>query len=520
MNIPCQMRRLVTRSSTKLLLAATCVLGDAAHAQPLAAFPGASGQGAIATGGRGGDIYHVTSLSDYSTIRREATIAGSLRHAIQSATGPRTIVFDVGGAIQLHAPLDIRTSKLTIAGQTAPGGITLWGYPVNVIKSSDVVVRYIRVRTGDFNAQAPSNVKDLEKNATGKGAHDLDASAANAVDVGRSERIILDHVSAAWGMDETLSVTLSRDVTVQHCIVAESLNHSFHPKGPHGFGSLIRGELTPADQRGGVGGYTFFGCSWAFHAARNPSIGGQQHLEKGQSETDRRMTDVNIVNNVVYGWGERPTHRSDLGAVRINLVGNYYINGPAKDDPYIFHEGNAGKTQLFQSGNMLDADQDAMHNGKPVGATGDFSRTFRKFDSADTLLSADTSKPFNFFSAVASHTLLAEEAYQRVVARAGASLVRDAIDRQVIEAVVHRTGSLIDSQDTFRNSAGKLAGIDDVPTITRPADFDTDADGMSDEFEQAHGLDTHDLSDRNGTKLSIDGYTNLEVYLNELAPTD
>lgn len=519
MSLLCQVRRFVACSSTNLLLAATCIFGGPAQAQPLASFPGAVGQGATATGGRGGDVYHVTSLSDYSASKREAAIEGSLRYAIESAHGPRTIVFDAGGAIQLHAPLEIHTSKLTIAGQTAPGGITLWGYPVNVTKASDVVIRYLRVRTGDFNARAPKAGGGSKMPSTGKGTHDLDASTANAVDIGRSERIILDHVSAAWGMDETLSVTLSRDVTIQHCLIAESLNHSFHPKGPHGFGSLIRGEVTLEDQQEGVGGYTFFGCLWAFHAARNPSIGGQQRLEEGQSEAARRRTDVNLVNNVVYGWGERPTHRSDLGDVRINLIGNYYINGPANDSAFVFYEGNAGRTQMFQTGNMLDADLDGTHNGKPVGTADDVARTFRKFDAEDTLLSADTGKPFDFFSTVASQVLPAETAYQQVIAHVGASLVRDAVDRQVIDAVVHRTGSLIDSQETFRDSAGKLAGIDEVPMTTRPADFDTDADGMSDKFEQARGLNPHDPTDSIGTKMSNDGYTNLEVYLNELVTT-
>ena len=180
-------------------------------------------------------------------------------------------------------------------------------------------------------------------------------------------------------MDETLSVTLSRNVTVQNSIIAESLNKSFHPKGPHGYGTLIRGELTPADQEAGNGGYTFYGNLWAFHRARNPSIGGQQRLEPGQPEDDRHRTDVNIVNNVVYGWGDQPTHRSELGEVRINLVGNYYVNGPTKKSDYIFNEANPAPTLLYYQGNMLDADQDGVHNGKAVGLADDIRRTFRQF---------------------------------------------------------------------------------------------------------------------------------------------
>ncbi|HEX2473990.1 MAG TPA: hypothetical protein VHK01_04560, partial [Lacipirellulaceae bacterium] len=237
---------------------------------PLPAFPGAVGQGAAATGGRGGDVYHVSNLLDYKS-DSEPKIEGSLRHAIRSANGSRTIVFDVGGAIKLRERLEIRKSNLTIAGQTAPSGITLWGYPVEVSGASDVVVRYLRVRVGDFNVRTPDGGSKSDTEAGAKGVKDLDPRSANGLDIGRSNRVILDHVSVAWGVDETLSVTRSRDVTVQNSIIAESLNESFHPKGSHGYGTLLRGELTLADQQGGIGGYTLYQNLWAHHRARNPS---------------------------------------------------------------------------------------------------------------------------------------------------------------------------------------------------------------------------------------------------------
>jgi hypothetical protein len=499
-------------------MAAVKILANQPTKPDTLAFPGAVGQGAAATGGRGGDVYHVTNLSDYSDDKGETKIPGSLRHAIRSAKGPRTIVFDVSGAIGLHAPLQISKSNLTIAGQTSPRGITVYGYPCNVSKASDVVIRYIRARTGDFNAQAPHGSRAVKAATVGKGAADLDAGSANGFDVGRSDRVILDHVSAAWGMDETLSVTHSRNITIQNTIIAESLNSSFHPKGPHGYGTLIRGELTPADQEAGVGGYTFYANLWAFHRARNPSIGGQQHLAPGQSDDARRRTDVNIVNNVIYGWGDQPTHRSEFGDVRINLVGNYYINGAAKKSDYIFREAYPARTYLFAQGNVHDADQDSSHNGKLVGLAADLKSTFRDFDDQDQILTPPNGKPFNFFATVESSVVPAEAAFVLVTSKAGASLARDAIDTRIMEAVNHRTGSLIDSQDTFRGADGKLPGIDDLPTTKRPADFDTDGDGMSNAFELEHSLNPHDASDGNGTNLSKNGYTNLEVYLNGLIP--
>jgi hypothetical protein len=484
------------------------------------AFPGAVGQGAAAVGGRGGDVYHVTNLSDYVEEKGEAAIEGSLRKGVRSAEGPRTIVFDVGGAIRLHAPLEIRKDKLTIAGQTAPGGITAWAYPINISYASDVVVRYVRVRTGDFNARAPKDAKDPDAPKVGKGNKDLDAASANGFDVIHVERVILDHVSAAWGMDETLSVTHSRDVTIQNSLIGQSLNHSFHPKGAHGYGSLVRGDLTPEDQEAGVGGYTFYRNLWAFHVARNPSFGGQQTLAKDRPESERRRGDMNLVNSVIYGWGERPTHRNESGEVRVNLVGNYYINGPMKHADYIFFEGNQARTSLYHRGNMLDDDQDRKHNGHPVGLADDVRQTFREFGPQDLLVGPTHGKPFNFFATVAGHVVPAERAYDEVIQHAGACLPRDAVDARIVESVIHRTGSLVDSQEVLRGPDGKLAGIDDVPTTKRPANFDSDGDGMSDKFEHEHGLDPRDPADGNGTKLSKEGYTNLEVYLNGLVTDD
>jgi hypothetical protein len=314
-------------------------------------------------------------------------------------------------------------------------------------------------------------------------------------------------------------VTLSRDVTVQNCIIAESLNNSFHPKGEHGYGTLIRGEVTPADQKAGVGGYTFYGNLWAQHRARNPSIGGQQRLESGQDEKDRHRSDVNLVNNVVYGWGDQPTHRSDLGEVRINLVGNYYVNGPARKSDHIFNEANPARTFLFHQDNMHDADQDRTHNGRAVGRAGDVRRTFRQFDRNDKLVGPTHGEPFNFFANVAKEVVPAEEAYARVIRSAGASLTRDAIDARIIQSLVHRTGSPIDSQSKYREADGTIAGIDDVKSQRRPTGFDSDGDGMPDEFEREHGLAPNDAGDGKATTLSDVGYTNLEVYLNTLAPS-
>jgi hypothetical protein len=495
-------------------LVAQLSLESFAASDGLVAFPGAVGQGAVAAGGRGGDVYHVINLEDYHP-KKAPKIPGSLRHAIRSAEGPRTIVFDVGGLIPLAAPLEILKSDLTIAGQTAPGsGITLWGYPVEVSRGSNIIIRYLRVRLGDFHVQ----VGDSKKPHPYPGNGDLDAGSANAIHVGGGcERVILDHVSTSWGMDETFSVTICRDVTVQNCMIASSLNDSFHPKGPHGYGSLIRGELTPEDQEANQGGFTFYQNLWAHHRARNPSIAGKQRLNSGQSEHERLRTDINLVNNVIYNWGDQPTHRSQLGEARINLVGNYYINGPAKDADRIFKEGVKGHTFVYQMGNWIDSDQDPDHNGFEISNDEQIARAFRNFGAGDLLLGGTSGAPFAFYHHVSNHVRSAVTAYNQVIESAGCSLVRDSADRTIVDSVEQRGGKIIDSQEELREPDGTLPGIDDVLTKTRPEDFDTDGDGMSNTFENGHQLNPTDPSDRNGTNLSSIGYTNLEVYLAELA---
>ncbi|HEX6963926.1 MAG TPA: hypothetical protein VF175_18810 [Lacipirellula sp.] len=481
-------------------------MSPAAGAIAAQAFPGAVGQGAAATGGRGGDVYVVTNLDDYNPDKDEEKIPGSFRHALRSATGPRTIVFNVSGAIALRAPLEIRKSNLTIAGQTSPGGVTVWGYPTEIGGAKNAVIRYLRCRTGDFNARGSK--------APG-GNNDMDPSSANAINVGRCERVILDHVSASWGIDESLSVTKCRDVTVQNCLIAESLNESVHPKGPHGYGSLLRGELTPKDQRAGVGGYSLVRNVWAHHRARNPSIGGQQTLDEGQSESERRRSDVNLLNNIVYDWGEQATHRSRDGDVRINLVGNLYICGPAKKAAYFFNEREPARTIVYHRDNWQDLDQDNQHDGELVQTQEQIAAAFQNFGEGDELRS--DGPPLPFYGKLAEAEIPAEDAYEHVLATAGASLWRDAIDRRVIDSIRNRTGRLINSQEEFRTADGKLPGIDGLETSKRADGFDADADGMADDFERSHGLNPADPGDRNGTTLSDQGYTNLEVYLNGLA---
>ncbi len=454
----------------------------------LPAFPGAVGFGAVSVGGRGGDVYHVTSLLDDGS-------PGTLRHGVETATGPRTIVFDVGGTIELGSVLTITADAMTIAGQTAPGGgITVAKYPTAIAESTDIVVRYMRFRTGDFNAQFPGEDGGVGTPGVGNGNGDLIGNNADALRVGvESDRVMIDHVSTSWSMDETLSVTRARNVTVQHSIISESLNDSFHDGGPHGLGSLVRGEVTPEDQANETGGYTFYGNLYAHHTARNPGAGPQQTLDPGQTEEERRSIDLDFVNNVIYDWGFRASHT--LGAKgRINYVGNYLIAGSstAADQTNVALRANAA-FEVFVSGVMIDSDQDG-ENDPLVAGSGAFVATL-------------VPQPF---AAPPVDALAADVAYQRALVQVGASRVRDAIDARVVDQVMARTGGVIDSQS-------QVGGL--VPIAGGPAPLDSDGDGMPDAFELANGLSTSDPEDRNGTSLSPDGYTNLEIYLNSIVDT-
>lgn len=456
-----------------------------------ASFPGAVGFGATATGGRGGDVYRVTNLLDYGA--GETAIVGSFRHAIESQSGPRTIVFATGGNLELERTLNIGSDDLTIAGQTAPGdGITIWGYGVKMIGANNVIVRGLRFRVGDFNAAAANSKPS-------KGRGDLSGDQADPLEIGWSDRVIIDHVSSTWGIDETLTVWESTNITVQNSILAESLNDSYHPKGPHGFGAILRGAATPTDRANGVGGITYYGNLFTKHDRRSPAY------NSGQGGTD-----IEFVNNVVYNWGNEPGHsETNVGGsvdARINYIGNYVIAGADSKASLInlaFHEFSTTGTQFYHRDTVVDSDLDRNHDGVAVGDS-----AFSLFE--DPFLTT----PLNFPTEVNGDAVTAQQAYDRAVATAGAYLHRDYHDQRLIDEMVGRTGQIIDSQDDLISLYGISNPITPLDPGT-PAN-DRDGDGMPDTWETTNGLDPLDATDRNGTNLSRSEYTNLEVYLNSL----
>ena len=234
------------------LLLSVAIAGTAQD--KLLAFPGAEGGGCYVTGGRGGKVYHVTTLED------DAKNPGSLRYAVDQK-GPRTIVFDVAGTIELKSDLVVNNGDLTIAGQTAPGdGICLRNYCFH-IKTDNVIVRYIRSRLGDDS-----------------GAETDAAWARNQKD------IIVDHCSFSWSVDETASFYGVENFTMQWCYITESLAASTHVKGAHGYGGLWGGNKA-----------SYHHNLLAHHYSRTPRLVGNDEFP------EKCLIDMR--NNVIYNWG-------------------------------------------------------------------------------------------------------------------------------------------------------------------------------------------------------------------------
>jgi hypothetical protein len=423
------------------------------------AFPGAEGFGAGSIGGRGGKVLFVTNLNDSGP--------GSLRQAVE-ADGPRTVVFRISGTIALESAIVIAKPYITIAGQTAPGdGICLKNYAL-VIAADHVVVRYIRCRPGD-NAKAESD----------------------SMSISSGRDIIVDHCSASWSVDETLSAS-SRgrlgNVTVQWCVISESLHDSIHHKGPHGYGSLIRG--------GFGNGYTYHHNLYAHHHARLPRPGN--YVDRSR---DPEGFVLDFRNNVIYNWAGRAAGYNADGSngtnsiTKMNFVGNYYKAGHNSTGDLAFSESTRSARAWF-SGNCMNGS----YPDDPWSLV-----SFSKF-SAEDIDAYKQSKPI---PVPAVNTDDAITAYEHVLDQAGAILPkRDVVDFRIVDEVKKGTGKIIDDEQ-------QVGGWPELKSATPPDD--SDRDGMPDTWEKHHGLNSNDPADGNADTDS-DGYTNLEEYLNNTKP--
>jgi hypothetical protein len=457
------------------------------------AFPGAEGGGMFTLGGRGGKVYVVTSLADSGP--------GTFREACE-AGGARMVVFNVAGMIRLETPVSIRAPYITIAGQTAPGdGVVIAGESVD-IDTHDVIIRHMRFRRGEVNV-----------------ARRDDAVGGDAIG-----NIIIDHTSASWGLDESLSLYRNMwspepnrhpdrspeklptvNITIQNSIIAETLDLY-----NHAFGSTFGGLNS-----------TMVRNLFANNVARNPSVG--------------MWGDFSFVNNVLFNWWNRTLDGGDYRSMW-NIINNYYKPGPItpENDPVRYRIAKSEKgsidatifARIYAHGNRIHDNRlisdDNWAGGIQLGmpheeATKYFDQVRMKspFPMADVRI------------------MPAQEAFEWVLAHAGATIPkRDAVDERIVKQV--RTGIIAykeghdtkDSKYVKRRlpadsyKKGIITNVNQVggyPEYKGTPYKDADSDGMPNWWEEKHGLNPNDPADAHGD-INGDGYTNIEKFINGIDP--
>ncbi|MDD2559529.1 MAG: T9SS C-terminal target domain-containing protein [Bacteroidales bacterium] len=432
------------------------------------AFEGAEGYGRYATGGRGGKVVVVTNLNDDGP--------GSLREAVTNDIGPRTIVFNVSGIIELKSRLVLNQPFVTIAGQTAPGkGICIRSAPLGI--GSEGICRFVRLRLG-----------------AGQTYDGMGMAGAN--------NSIIDHCSISWTIDEGFSSRGGKNFSLQRTMIAEALNiagHKNYGQGSgHGYAATIGGDIG-----------TFHHNLLAHCNGRNWSLGG------GLDPYGAYAGRMDIFNNVVYNWGTRAT---DGGAHQVNFVNNYYKKGPATSQDIILKaqlEGlGSGSQSYYYKGNVIENTDGTLACDGNDDSCG---RTYQLYRNQQLDWEVFVDQPF-----FPSHAKIesASDAYKSVLSDVGCNMPLfdehdQRIIRETLEGSFSYTGSksnkpgIIDHQD----DAG---GYEDYPEEVRPEDFDSDYDGLPNWWEKMQGSNPAsmpgDFSDANADE-DRDGYTALEDYL-------
>lgn len=464
------------------------------------AFPGAEGGGMYATGGRGGEVYHVTNLNDSG--------AGSFRDAVSKSN--RTIVFDVAGTIALNSKLKITSDNLTIAGQTAPGdGICIRNYSVE-LQGDNIIIRYLRFRMGDTTK--------TEDDALG----------------GRYlANIILDHCSVSWCTDECASLYANRNFTMQWCIISESLCNSVHAKGEHGYGGIWGGRNA-----------SFHHNLLAHHDSRNPRFDHPYVYDKNNASIlEQYHGHVDFRNNAIYNWGQSENCYGGEMCL-LNMVNNYYKEGPAsKSNKYFFvaYGTNCEEcssygysyedllAKVYADGNLY-----LKRDGSQASfSTDNYAGIYDKSKKSYTTYTSDMTGTYRLLQPLSitsdgrscyTTTHSAQGAFDAILSYGGASLSRDAVDQRAVNdarsggATINdggngSTGGLIDTQSAV-GGWPELTATDEQ--IARAA-TDSDGDGIPDYYEELFGLDKNNAADGKAKTLDPQElYTNLEVYLHYL----
>lgn len=416
-----------------MLLSIAAVVLPVDHAAAQTAFPGAVGWAKETPGGRGGKIIRVTNLN--------ADGPGSLKAAVVER-GPRIIVFEVGGVIDLkRSVLEIREPFVTIAGQTAPSpGITIIRGGID-LRAHDAVIRHIRVRTG-ADGQAKRSGWEADAFST-VGAYN----------------VIVDHCSFSWAIDENMSASgprfsgetledwrrnTSHNITFSYNLAAEGLADASHPKGEHSKGSLVHDNAT---------GILFYRNIWAHNMERSPLLkGGVQAA---------------VVNNLIYDPGRRALHYNLMALEwadypyvtgELSAVSNVMRGGTSTDPGLPFLTLGGDGDLLYYARDNIAVDK----WGRPLPAFGRYGETRAR------LLKSKRPTPWP----VELQTLEARDVETHLLANAGARpWDRDADDLRVLFFIAEGRGQIINDEKEV--SAYPKPAITRAPFVEVDWDLDT-----------------------------------------------
>ena len=440
------------------------------------------GGGVGVTGGDGGTIYRVTRLDDAKNPDTGLPMVGTLRYAINQV-GARRILFSVSGTIYLEKePLRIKTGNITIDGQSAPGdGICIANQPLIVDGASNVIIRFIRIRLGD-----KSNTE------------------SDALSVNDATDVLLDHLSCSWSVDECVSCYGNTNFTMQYCIISESLRESVHGKGKHGYGGIWGGTNA-----------TFHHNLLAHHESRNPRFDHDYVNAKCAGPID-------YVNNVIYNWGSNSAYGGEgstkgAGGRHINMVNNYYKYGPAtsKKSRIVQPTTKCDKNCIASLGGTVDPGKFYIIGNYVYGNAAVTADNWQGVnpDEANKLDQCRAEMRWTEGLTTMTNEQTAEDAYETVLAKAGCSLRRDAVDMRIVEEVRKgiytykgckgSTNGLIDSQED-------VGGWPELKSEAKPVD--TDFDGIPDDWETKYNSDPLNPADAREITL-VTNHTNLDVYM-------
>ncbi|MTE25594.1 Ig-like domain-containing protein [Winogradskyella ouciana] len=453
---------------TRLLLSITFLCLTSIHlSAQIPAFPGAEGYGKYTVGGRGGQVIRVTNLNDSGP--------GSFRAACE-ASGPRTVIFDVGGRINLSSTISIDNPYITIAGQHSVGdGITLSmeGTPnafVMRINTDEVIMRYITIR------------RSSEK---------VSSQNSDCLYIQKGHNIVIDHCSLSWASDENLAIADyttdsdtvgTQNITIQYNMITNAY-------GGNNKGTLVSDGPTRL---------SFFRNAWISSKTRNPAISTPTNSAANYD------CYFELANNIMYDYSTCVSfnvNKPNSGVFYGNFLNNRGLQeagGGVSRKWLVFKTDNVEKAWMsgnitpLRPDNTLDEWLAAQHYNGLVNINNPVPAYKRLDAPAPTPIVTENVALWD-----------ANDVWANLRDHVGASLpTRDSEDARAVSDVDNLT-------QTYNNVSNTFPIINNGTPLP-----DSDNDGMPDFWEVA---EYGDISTSNNDDTDGDGYTNLEEYLNQTA---